>query len=192
MHKHWWILLFLEILCSLIGHSDLLLMHSCTAFGPACDATAFPSAAQRGVSNKRFAEQDNGPRRIKSPFSASPLIQNKLPVPLLHAFVSEVLGCLLSTCLNLILTHSTLPIAPHFLAEIEEILSTDLVPGDLMVIPSNGTIMPCDAVLVTGTCIVNESMLTGEKKAIFFFIRSFCSDLTPWTANYSSHKCPVP
>ncbi|XP_061594430.1 polyamine-transporting ATPase 13A3 isoform X2 [Cololabis saira] len=46
--------------------------------------------------------------------------------------------------------------------EIEEILSTDLVPGDVMVIPSNGTIMTCDAVLVSGTCIVNESMLTGE------------------------------
>uniref|UniRef100_A0A8C5N6Y8 Cation-transporting ATPase n=1 Tax=Gouania willdenowi TaxID=441366 RepID=A0A8C5N6Y8_GOUWI len=42
------------------------------------------------------------------------------------------------------------------------ILSTDLVPGDVIVIPSNGTIMPCDAVLVSGTCIVNESMLTGE------------------------------
>uniref|UniRef100_A0A672FXH6 ATPase 13A3 n=1 Tax=Salarias fasciatus TaxID=181472 RepID=A0A672FXH6_SALFA len=46
--------------------------------------------------------------------------------------------------------------------DIEEVLSTDLVPGDLIVIPSNGTIMPCDAVLVSGTCIVNESMLTGE------------------------------
>ncbi|XP_035032417.1 polyamine-transporting ATPase 13A3 isoform X1 [Hippoglossus stenolepis] len=46
--------------------------------------------------------------------------------------------------------------------DIEEILSTDLVPGDVMVIPSNGTIMPCDAVLISGTCIVNESMLTGE------------------------------
>ncbi|XP_062868539.1 polyamine-transporting ATPase 13A3 isoform X2 [Trichomycterus rosablanca] len=46
--------------------------------------------------------------------------------------------------------------------EIEEALSTDLVPGDVMVIPSNGTIMPCDAVLISGTCIVNESMLTGE------------------------------
>uniref|UniRef100_A0A3P8WCY6 ATPase 13A3 n=1 Tax=Cynoglossus semilaevis TaxID=244447 RepID=A0A3P8WCY6_CYNSE len=44
----------------------------------------------------------------------------------------------------------------------EEVLSTDLVPGDVMVIPSNGTIMPCDAVLISGTCIVNESMLTGE------------------------------
>ncbi|KAF5894718.1 putative cation-transporting ATPase 13A3 isoform X1, partial [Clarias magur] len=46
--------------------------------------------------------------------------------------------------------------------EMEEAMSTDLVPGDVMVIPSNGTIMPCDAVLISGTCIVNESMLTGE------------------------------
>lgn len=41
-------------------------------------------------------------------------------------------------------------------------MSTDLVPGDVIIIPANGTIMPCDAVLVQGTCIVNESMLTGE------------------------------
>ncbi|MEE6501484.1 hypothetical protein FKM82_004204 [Ascaphus truei] len=46
--------------------------------------------------------------------------------------------------------------------EVEEILSTDLVPGDIMLIPPNGTIMPCDSVLISGTCIVNESMLTGE------------------------------
>ncbi|XP_066503202.1 polyamine-transporting ATPase 13A3 isoform X2 [Hoplias malabaricus] len=46
--------------------------------------------------------------------------------------------------------------------EIEEAMSTDLVPGDVIIIPSNGTIMPCDAVLISGTCIVNESMLTGE------------------------------
>ncbi|KAI1882813.1 hypothetical protein AGOR_G00238780 [Albula goreensis] len=46
--------------------------------------------------------------------------------------------------------------------EMEEVLSTDLVPGDVVIIPTNGTIMPCDAVLISGTCIVNESMLTGE------------------------------
>ncbi|XP_067898378.1 polyamine-transporting ATPase 13A3-like isoform X2 [Heterodontus francisci] len=46
--------------------------------------------------------------------------------------------------------------------EIEETLSTDLVPGDVIVIPTNATIMPCDSVLLSGTCIVNESMLTGE------------------------------
>ncbi|GFS05908.1 cation-transporting ATPase [Elysia marginata] len=38
----------------------------------------------------------------------------------------------------------------------------DLVPGDLIAIPPNGCVMTCDAVLTAGTCIVNESMLTGE------------------------------
>ncbi|XP_063410075.1 polyamine-transporting ATPase 13A3-like [Mytilus trossulus] len=37
-----------------------------------------------------------------------------------------------------------------------------LVPGDLISIPHNGCVMTCDAVLTAGTCIVNESMLTGE------------------------------
>uniref|UniRef100_A0A8C1L0A1 ATPase 13A3 n=1 Tax=Cyprinus carpio TaxID=7962 RepID=A0A8C1L0A1_CYPCA len=51
-------------------------------------------------------------------------------------------------------------VAAH--STVREALSTDLVPGDVIVIPSNGIIMPCDAVLICGTCIVNESMLTGE------------------------------
>lgn len=38
----------------------------------------------------------------------------------------------------------------------------NLVPGDVLVIPSHGCMMPCDAVLLTGNCIINESMLTGE------------------------------
>uniref|UniRef100_A0A8C9ZMV8 Polyamine-transporting ATPase 13A3 n=1 Tax=Sander lucioperca TaxID=283035 RepID=A0A8C9ZMV8_SANLU len=46
--------------------------------------------------------------------------------------------------------------------DIEQAMSTDLVPGDLIIIPENGMIMPCDAVLICGTCIINESMLTGE------------------------------
>lgn len=36
-----------------------------------------------------------------------------------------------------------------------------LVPGDVLVLPPDGCVMPCDAMLITGTCIVNESMLTG-------------------------------
>ncbi|XP_076451738.1 polyamine-transporting ATPase 13A3-like isoform X2 [Babylonia areolata] len=37
-----------------------------------------------------------------------------------------------------------------------------LAPGDVIVVPAHGCVMTCDAVLITGTCIVNESMLTGE------------------------------
>ncbi|VDO86335.1 unnamed protein product [Schistosoma margrebowiei] len=39
--------------------------------------------------------------------------------------------------------------------------STELVPGDLIAIPSSGCLMQCDAVLLMGNCIVNESSLTG-------------------------------
>uniref|UniRef100_G3R772 Polyamine-transporting ATPase 13A3 n=1 Tax=Gorilla gorilla gorilla TaxID=9595 RepID=G3R772_GORGO len=64
---------------------------------------------------------------------------------------------------DMVATHSTVRVSVcRVNEEIEEIFSTDLVPGDVMVIPLNGTIMPCDAVLINGTCIVNESMLTGE------------------------------
>ncbi|XP_064645637.1 polyamine-transporting ATPase 13A3-like [Lineus longissimus] len=40
--------------------------------------------------------------------------------------------------------------------------SEHLVPGDVIIIPSTRTIMECDAVLLTGSCVVDESMLTGE------------------------------
>ncbi|XP_072887917.1 polyamine-transporting ATPase 13A2 isoform X1 [Hemitrygon akajei] len=40
--------------------------------------------------------------------------------------------------------------------------SQDLVPGDCIVIPEDGIQVPCDAALLTGECMVNESMLTGE------------------------------
>jgi cation-transporting ATPase 13A2 len=36
-----------------------------------------------------------------------------------------------------------------------------MVPGDVVVVPEN-CMMPCDLVLLTGSAIVNESMLTGE------------------------------
>lgn len=41
--------------------------------------------------------------------------------------------------------------------------SEELVPGDVFeTTDSELTVFPCDAVLLTGDCIVNESMLTGE------------------------------
>lgn len=42
-----------------------------------------------------------------------------------------------------------------------KISSTELVPGDLIEIPED-TKMPCDAVLLSGGCIMDEAMLTGE------------------------------
>uniref|UniRef100_A0A9J2P2L3 Cation-transporting P-type ATPase N-terminal domain-containing protein n=1 Tax=Ascaris lumbricoides TaxID=6252 RepID=A0A9J2P2L3_ASCLU len=46
--------------------------------------------------------------------------------------------------------------------QLKVVLSEQLVPGDVIVIPSHGCTMQCDAVLMNGTVIVNESMLTGE------------------------------
>ncbi|GFU14489.1 probable cation-transporting ATPase 13A3 [Nephila pilipes] len=39
--------------------------------------------------------------------------------------------------------------------------SEDLVPGDVILLPQSQFIMVCDAVLLSGNCVVNESMLTG-------------------------------
>ncbi|XGW32615.1 hypothetical protein V3C99_017286, partial [Haemonchus contortus] len=49
---------------------------------------------------------------------------------------------------------------------VKTISSEDLVPGDIFLVPPHGGIMQCDAVLMNGTAIVNESMLTGESVPI--------------------------
>ena len=52
----------------------------------------------------------------------------------------------------------------------EEIKSEHLVPGDVIELSSeHEMLMSCDAVLLNGTCIVNESMLTGKK--VFYLIK---------------------
>lgn len=48
------------------------------------------------------------------------------------------------------------------MAEYEEVAASCLVPGDVILVPADGCVMPCDAVLLAGTCIVNESTLTGN------------------------------
>lgn len=44
----------------------------------------------------------------------------------------------------------------------DSVESSQLVPGDIIEVPSFDCIMQCDAVLLSGNVIVNESMLTGE------------------------------
>lgn len=64
---------------------------------------------------------------------------------------------------NMVAAHSVVRVSVcRGVKEVEQAMSTELVPGDVIVIPTNGMIMPCDAALIHGTCIVNESMLTGE------------------------------
>jgi cation-transporting ATPase 13A2 len=47
-----------------------------------------------------------------------------------------------------------------------KISSRELVPGDLFELPEDGMTLPCDLILISGTVIVNESMLTGESTPI--------------------------
>nr|XP_035130733.1 probable cation-transporting ATPase 13A4 isoform X2 [Callithrix jacchus] len=47
-------------------------------------------------------------------------------------------------------------------AGVQELESHFLVPGDLLILTGNKVLMPCDAVLIDGSCVVNEGMLTGE------------------------------
>jgi magnesium-transporting ATPase (P-type) len=54
------------------------------------------------------------------------------------------------------------------------VTSTQLLPGDLFELPEDGKALPCDAILINGitnlliqgTVIINESMLTGESTPI--------------------------
>jgi cation-transporting ATPase 13A3/4/5 len=45
-----------------------------------------------------------------------------------------------------------------------------LVPGDVIIIPPHGCVMACDAVLLAGNCIVNESMLTGKIISVVHYV----------------------
>jgi cation-transporting P-type ATPase 13A2 len=42
-----------------------------------------------------------------------------------------------------------------------EVDSSELLPGDVIIVPESKC-LPCDLVLLTGSAIVNEAMLTGE------------------------------
>lgn len=50
-----------------------------------------------------------------------------------------------------------------------EMTSENLVPGDTIVIPPYGCLLTCDVLLLHGTCIVNESVLTGRNALLKLF-----------------------
>ena len=45
-----------------------------------------------------------------------------------------------------------------------QMLSSELVPGDVFLV--NSGMVPCDAVVISGSCVVNEATLTGENVAL--------------------------
>ncbi|XP_053566201.1 probable cation-transporting ATPase 13A4 [Bombina bombina] len=50
----------------------------------------------------------------------------------------------------------------HKNGELVDIESQSLVPGDVIVLTSKKLFLPCDAILISGGCTMNESTLTGE------------------------------
>ncbi|XP_075427208.1 putative cation-transporting ATPase 13A4 isoform X3 [Ascaphus truei] len=60
-----------------------------------------------------------------------------------------------------------------------EVESCRLVPGDILIITGN-TVLPCDALLISGGCIVNESMLTGESIPVTKTPLPKTDDTEPW------------
>ncbi|XP_078521831.1 putative cation-transporting ATPase 13A4 [Lissotriton helveticus] len=46
--------------------------------------------------------------------------------------------------------------------EYKEVESRNLIPGDVIALTGNKLYLPCDAILIKGSCVVDEGMLTGE------------------------------
>ncbi|XP_056419531.1 probable cation-transporting ATPase 13A4 [Hyla sarda] len=62
----------------------------------------------------------------------------------------------------------------------EEMESRHLVPGDLIVLTGKRFFLPCDCILLRGSCIVNEGMLTGESIPVTKTPLDQVKDCTPW------------
>ncbi|KAG8258895.1 hypothetical protein J6590_021690 [Homalodisca vitripennis] len=71
--------------------------------------------------------------------------------------------------------------------ETVKVPSQDLVPGDTIVIPPHGCIMTCDALLLTGNCIVNESVLTGESVPVMKSLPAYVDEVYDPQATHSRH-----
>uniref|UniRef100_A0A8C5SV30 Cation-transporting ATPase n=1 Tax=Laticauda laticaudata TaxID=8630 RepID=A0A8C5SV30_LATLA len=63
----------------------------------------------------------------------------------------------------------------------QEVESRHLVPGDILVLDNGRSLMPCDALLLSGQCIVNEGMLTGESLPVTkTALPQECKSSQPW------------
>ncbi len=97
--------------------------------------------------------------------------------------VTSALASLIETLRNLRsikkMAHYSCPVKVMRSGNEEELvpmMSTDLVPGDVIEVPEMLS-MPCDLILLTGSCIVNESMLTGESIPVIKNALPFNNDI---------------
>ncbi|XP_078522758.1 putative cation-transporting ATPase 13A4 [Lissotriton helveticus] len=64
--------------------------------------------------------------------------------------------------------------------EHKEVESHNLVPGDVIILTGNKLYLPCDAVLINGSCIVDEGMLTGESVPVTKMPLPEADNSMPW------------
>ncbi|XP_066891445.1 probable cation-transporting ATPase 13A4 isoform X2 [Kogia breviceps] len=76
-------------------------------------------------------------------------------------------------------------------AGVQELESRFLVPGDLLILTGNKVQMPCDAILIDGSCVVDEGMLTGESIPVTKTPLPKMDSSVPWKtqseADYKRH-----
>ncbi|KAJ1086907.1 hypothetical protein NDU88_000102 [Pleurodeles waltl] len=66
--------------------------------------------------------------------------------------------------------------------EYKEVESRELVPGDVIALTGNKLYLPCDAVLIKGSCVVDEGMLTGESVPVTKTPLPEADSSMPWKA----------
>ncbi|XP_010622393.1 probable cation-transporting ATPase 13A5 isoform X4 [Fukomys damarensis] len=65
---------------------------------------------------------------------------------------------------------------------LQELESRLLVPGDILILPGKLS-LPCDAVLIDGSCVVNEGMLTGESIPVTKTPLPHAENTMPWKSH---------
>ncbi|KAG8445091.1 hypothetical protein GDO86_010020 [Hymenochirus boettgeri] len=68
----------------------------------------------------------------------------------------------------------------HKNGELREVKSQSVVPGDVIVLAENRLFLPCDALLISGSCTVNEAMLTGESIPVTKIPLPHKNNTIPW------------
>ncbi|KAM8953100.1 putative cation-transporting ATPase 13A5 [Pelodytes ibericus] len=64
--------------------------------------------------------------------------------------------------------------------ELKEVESQSLVPGDVIILAKSKFFLPCDAILISGGCTVNEGMLTGESIPVTKTSLPHTDSSVPW------------